>query len=150
MPQSLSNTVIHIVFSTKNRLKLIDENIENSLFGMIGNECNKLKCQSIIVGGHFDHIHILCKLHRPVSQSDLVKIIKSHSSIWMKQQGSKYLQFYWQDGYSVYSVSPNEVDGLIKYIKNQKEHHRKKTFKEEYLEFLKFFSVEYDERYMWD
>ena len=150
MPQSLSNTVIHIVFSTKNRVKLIDKNIEKSLFGMIGNECNKLKCQTIIVGGHLDHIHILCKLHRPVSQSDLVKSIKSHSSIWMKQQGSKYLQFYWQDGYSVYSVSPNEVDGLIKYIKNQKKHHQKKTFKEEYLKFLKFYSVEYDERYMWD
>lgn len=150
MPQSLSNTIIHTVFSTKNRAKLIDENIENSLYGMIGNECNKLKCQTIIVGGYLDHIHILCKLHRPVSQSDFVKTIKSHSSIWMKQQGTKYSQFYWQDGYSIYSVSQIEVDRLINYIKEQKEHHREKTFKEEYLEFLSFFGVEYDERYMWD
>ena len=122
MPQSLSNTIVHIVFSTKNRVKLIDENIENSLFGMIGNECNKLKCQTIIVGGFQDNVHILCKLHRPVSQSVLLKIIKSHSSILMKQQGSKYDQFYWQ----------------------------KKTLKEEYLVFLKFYEVDYDERYMWD
>ncbi len=150
MPQSLSNTIIHIVFSTKNREKLIDEHIENSLFGVIGNECNKLKCQAITVGGYLDHIHILCKLHRPISQSDLVKTIKSHSSIWMKQQGRKYSQFYWQDGFSVYSVSPSEVDRLVKYINNQKEHHQKKTFKEEYLDFLNFYGVEYDERYMWD
>ena len=150
MPQSLSNTIIHTIFSTKDRVKLIDENIEKSLFGMIGNECNKLKCKTIIVGGYMDHIHILCKLHRPVSQSDFVKTIKSHSSIWMKQQGNQYSNFYWQDGYAVYSVGQIEVDRLINYIQNQKEHHRIKTFKEEYLDFLKDYGVDYNEKYLWD
>ena len=131
MPQSLSNTIIHIVFSTKHRAKLIDENISDQLFGMIGNECNKLECKTIIIGGYHDHVHILCRLHRPVSQSDLVKTIKSHSSIWMKQQNPKYEKFYWQDGYAIYSVSQNDVDSLVKYIRYQKDHHQKKTFKEE-------------------
>ncbi len=150
MPQSLSNTIIHTVFSTKNRIKIIDENIENELFGMIGNECNKLKCNTIIAGGYVDHIHILCKLHRTISQSNFVKTIKAHSSHWMKEQGKQYAQFYWQDGYAIFSVGRNDVNRLVAYIKNQKEHHRKKTFKNEYLDYLRIHEIEYNEEYLWD
>jgi REP element-mobilizing transposase RayT len=150
MPQSLSNTIIHSIFSTKHRVKLIDEEIEHQLFGFIGNECNKLNCKTIKVSGYLDHVHILCKLHRPVSQSDLIKTVKAHSSKWMKQQGQKYEQFYWQDGFSVFSVGKSELPRIIKYLENQKEHHKSKTFKEEYLDFLEYYGVEYELKYLWD
>ena len=150
MPQSLSNTLIHIVFSTKHRRDLIDEKLEAKLFGYIGNTCNELNCNTIIVGGYRDHVHIFCSLYRPLSQSDLVRHIKANSSKWVKAQGSEYKDFYWQDGYAVYSVSKSMSGNLIKYIKNQKEHHQRKSFKNEYLELLKIHDIHYDERYVWD
>jgi REP element-mobilizing transposase RayT len=150
MPQSLSNTIVHIIFSTKNRIKFIDETIENRLFSRIGAICKNLKCYPLKIGGYFDHVHILCKLHRPVSQSELVKTIKNSTSGWMKEQGSQYHNFYWQDGYAIYSVSPSEVDRILQYIANQKIHHAKKSFKSEYLDFLHQYNIEYDLKYVWD
>ncbi len=76
--------------------------------------------------------------------------LKSHSSKWIKTLGVGYERFYWQDGYGAFSVNPSEIDTVITYIAKQKEHHRKKTFQEEYLSFLKKYNVEYDERYVWD
>ncbi len=150
MPQSLSNTLIHIVFSTKNRKNFIDEGIESHLFGYIGGICNEQKCKTIIVGGYLNHVHIFCKLHRPLSQSDLVKEIKSNSSKWMKTQGDQYLDFYWQDGYAVFSVSQSKAIVLINYIKGQKLHHQKATFKDEYLDLLTLHEVAFDPQYLWD
>lgn len=150
MPQSFSNTRIHIIFSTKHRQPFIDNNIEQPLFGYIGQICNELKCKTIIVGGYKDHIHIFCNLYRPLSQSDLVKEIKTNSSRWMKTQGQEYEDFYWQDGFATYSVSQSQSDNLIAYIKNQRQHHEKKTFKEEYREFLELNNLEFDEKYCWD
>jgi len=81
---------------------------------------------------------------------DFIEGIKSHSSKWMKTKGEKYQDFYWQRGYGSFSVNPAEIDVVIKYIKNQSEHHRNKTFQEEYLAFLKKYNVEYNERYLWE
>ena len=150
MPQSLSNTIIHIVFSTKHRKKLIDSEIESRIFGCLGNICNENKCQTIIVGGYQDHVHILCHLHRTISISQLVKEIKINSSKWIKSVDEKYKNFYWQDGYGVFSVSQSGVSKVVDYIKNQKEHHNKKTFKAEYKAFLDKNDVSYDDNYMWD
>ncbi len=80
----------------------------------------------------------------------LLKEVKSHSSKWMKTKGADLQDFYWQDGYGAFSVNPAEVDVVIKYIANQKEHHRKKSFQDEYRALLKKYQVEYDERYVWD
>ena len=80
----------------------------------------------------------------------LVEKVKSHSSKWIKTNDPKYRKFYWQNGYGAFSVNPYEVGIVISYIKNQQEHHRKKTFQKEYLAFLKKYKVEYDERYIWD
>ena len=141
---------MHIVFSTKHRADLIDDKIETQLFSYIGGVCNQLKCKTIIVGGYRNHVHIFCSLYRPMSASDLVKEIKTSSSKWMKEQGASYKNFYWQDGYAIFSVSQSHSERLIKYIKNQKEHHTKQKFKDEYREFLKSYNVEFDERYVWD
>ena len=150
MPQSLSNTLIHIVFSTKNRVNFIDDEIAPKLFGYIGQICNAQKCNTIKVGGYRNHVHVFCSLYRPLSQSKLVQEIKAYSSKWMKTQGAQYEKFYWQDGYAVFSVSQSHSERLIKYIRNQKQHHQKKKFEVEYKEFLHQSDIEYDEKYMWD
>ena len=150
MPQSLSNTLIHIVFSTKHHQEFIDEEIESKLFGYIGKICNEKNSTTIIVGGYRNHVHVFCRLYRPLSQSDLVKEVKSNSSKWMKTQGQAYENFYWQDGYAVFSVSQSQSSQLVKYIENQRQHHQKISFKDEYRAFLQRHNIEFDERYVWD
>ena len=150
MPQSLVQNYLHIVFSTKHRQHLIDKEIENELYSYLGSICNQLECQVIKVGGYTNHVHILCLLSKKISLIKLVEQVKSNSSKWIKTKGEHYKNFYWQDGYGAFSVSPWQVEVVRNYIANQKEHHRKKTFKQEYRTFLKKYRVEYDERYVWD
>ena len=150
MGQSLVQNYLHIIFSTKNRHPFIQPTIEKELHNYIGGICNNLECQTIIVGGYTDHIHILCKLSKKVALIKLIEEVKSHSSKWIKTKGKEYQDFYWQDGYGAFSVNPSEVDIVIAYITNQHEHHSKKTFQDEYRAFLKKYKVEYEEQYVWN
>ena len=150
MPQSIAYNYLHITFSTKYRVPMIDEAIEEELFKYIGGICKNLECNPIKVGGYRDHIHILCILSRKIALMKLLEEIKSHSSKWIKTKGDKYKNFYWQRGYGSFSVNPAEIDVVIRYIENQAEHHKKKTFQDEYIAFLKKYNAEYDERYLWD
>ena len=150
MGQSLVKNYIHLVFSTKYREPLIDEAIESELYAYLGGICNQLECQPIKIGGFTDHIHILCMLSKKTALMKLVEELKSHSSKWIKTKGETYRNFYWQGGYGAFSVNPAEMDVVVRYIENQKEHHRKKIFQEEYRAFLKKYTIEYDERYVWD
>lgn len=150
MGQSLVKNYIHIVFSTKYREPLIHEEIENELHKYLGGICNSLNCSVLIVGGYTDHIHILCMLSKNISLVELVKKIKSHSSKWIKTRSKNYSNFYWQDGYGAFSVNPSQIEVVKNYIANQKEHHDKKSFKNEFRLFLKKYEVEYDEKYVWD
>ena len=149
MGQSLVKNYVHIAFSTKYRQHLIHESIENQLYSYLGGICNQLECSVIKVGGYSDHIHILCLLSKKIALAKLVEEVKSHSSKWIKTQGKEFANFYWQDGYGAFSVNPAEVERVINYITNQKEHHRKKEFQKEYKEFLEKFEIEFDERYVW-
>jgi len=150
MPQSLVKNYIHITFSTKGRSPFIDEPIKNELFKYLGGICKNKDCNPIIVGGHKDHIHILCLLSRKIALMDLIEALKTHSSKWIKTKGGDYEKFYWQRGYGGFSVHYTQVDIVKQYIENQDEHHKKKSFKEEYLTFLKDYEIDYDERYVWD
>ncbi len=150
MGQSLVKNYIHIVFSTKYRRPLIDESIENELFKYLGGTCNSLDCPVLIVGGYYDHIHILCMLSKNISLVELVKKVKANSSKWIKTQGENYSNFYWQDGYGAFSVNPAQIDIVKNYIANQKQHHGKKNYKNEFRLFMKKYEVEYDEKYVWD
>ena len=150
MGQSLVKNYIHIVFSTKHRQPLITEGIENELYAYLGGICKNLECHPIKVGGYTDHIHILCMLSKKIALMKLLEEVKSHSSKWIKTKGEEFGNFYWQDGYGAFSVNPSEVDRVINYIANQKEHHSKKIFQDEFRAFLKKYQVEYDERYVWD
>ena len=150
MGQSLVKNYIHIVFSTKHRESLIPDSIELELYNYLGGICNNLECQVVKVGGYKDHIHILCLLSKKITLVKLMEQLKSNSSKWIKTKGNEYSNFYWQDGYGAYSVNPSEIEIVVNYIANQKEHHSKKTFQNEYRAFLKKYRVEYDEKYVWD
>ena len=150
MGQSLVKNYIHIVFSTKHRKPLIYPPVEVELHRYLGGTCNKLGCTAIKVGGYTDHIHILCLLSKKIALAKLMEELKAHSSKWIKTKGADYEHFYWQDGYGAFSVKPTDVDTVIAYIENQHEHHRKKTFQDEYRAFLKKYKVEYDEKYVWE
>lgn len=150
MSQSLVRNYMHIVFSTKHRQKFITEEIENDLYKYLGGISNNLECVPVKIGGYFDHVHLLILLSKNIALVKYIEKIKSNSSKWIKTQGEDFKNFYWQGGYGAFSVNPSEVDVVIKYIENQKEHHRTRTFQEEYRAFLKKYKVEYDERYVWD
>ncbi len=150
MGQSLVKNYIHIVFSTKHRQPLIKEPYESELYAYLGGICNTHECYPLKMGGYTDHVHILCMLSKKLALIHLLENLKSHSSKWMKTKDDTLKNFYWQDGYGAFSVNPSEVDVVLNYIANQKEHHRTKTFQEEYRAFLKKYQVDYDERYMWD
>jgi putative transposase len=150
MGQSLVQNYVHIVFSTKYRAPLITEDIENSLHAYMGGICNNLDCPPIKIGGYYDHVHILCALSKKIALMKLLEEVKSHSSKWMKLQGEAFHNFYWQDGYGAFSVNPSQVETVTRYIANQKVHHSKKAFQDEYRAFLKKYNVQYDERYVWD
>ena len=150
MPQSLSKVYVHITFSTKHREKLIGDDIQERLFEYLGGTCRDLGCNPVRVGGYYDHVHILCLLSRKITQADLLQEIKRESSKWVKTLGTKYQNFYWQDGYGIFSVNPSEIDVVVDYINHQKMHHKNKTFIEELRAFLDKYNVEYDERYIWD
>jgi putative transposase len=150
MAQSLSNVLVHLVFSTKNRRSWIDVGIEEELFKYISGICRELNCPSHQVGASDDHIHVACSLSRTISISAVVEGVKTGSSKWIKIKGDRYTEFCWQNGYGAFSVGQSQLDDLCRYIGNQREHHRKITFQDEYREFLKRYEIEYDERYVWD
>jgi putative transposase len=150
MPQSLAKVYVHITFSTKYRQPLIDDALKPSLFAYIGGVCQALECHPVRVGGYDDHVHILCILSRKVALMDLLEEVKKRSSKWAKTQGEQYSNFYWQDGYGAFSVSASGVKKVVQYIENQVQHHRGKTFQDEFRGLLEKYEVPYDERYVWD
>lgn len=138
------------MFSTKYRQKLIDSAIEDELYMYLGGIANNLGCIPIKIGGYQDHVHILCLLSKNITLATLMSKMKSNSSKWMKTQGEAYRNFYWQNGYGAFSVKASDVDVVIKYIARQKEHHSRKTFQDEFRDYLEKNKMEFDERYVWD
>ncbi|MBI3270014.1 MAG: IS200/IS605 family transposase [Planctomycetes bacterium] len=149
MPQSHARVLIHVVFSTKDRRAWIHREIEADLFAYLAATLKALGSPALLVGGTDDHVHILCSMSRTLAIADLVEEVKSGSSKWIKTKGQEYGQFTWQAGYGVFSVAPDRADAVKQYIAGQREHHRKRTFQEEYVAFLKTCGVPYDERYLW-
>jgi putative transposase len=150
MGQSLVKNYIHVIFSTKNRIPLIDKEIEIELHNYLAGICIKLDCHIIKVGGYNEHIHILCLLSKKVPLIKLIEELKSTSSKWIKSKGIKYQKFYWQGGYGAFSVNPTQINSVVEYISKQHEHHKYKSFQDEFRIFLKKYNIEYDENYVWD
>ena len=150
MPQSLTKLYAHLVFSTRNRRPFIDAEIQPRVHGYIATIMRNLDSKYVVVGGVADHIHILFDMGKLRAPVEFVEHVKRESSKFIKTQGAKYEKFYWQRGYGMFSVSPTLIDTAEKYVRDQEEHHRKKTFQEEFREFLDQYNLEYNEQYVWD
>jgi putative transposase len=150
MPQSLARFHVHLIFSTKNREQILHDQIRESLHAYMAIVLQKLECSPTLINSVEDHVHILFELARPVSVSQAVEDVKKSSSKWIKTQGTEFAGFAWQAGYAAFAVSESNVQAVRDYISNQKEHHRHKSFQEEYHAFLERHHVAYDERYVWD
>ncbi len=150
MPQSLSKVIIHIIFSTKNREPWLDSAIRPRMHAYLATICCDLGGEALRVGGVADHVHVVTTLPRTLSQAQLIEGIKKPSSKWIKGLEGRYRGFFWQRGYGAFSVSPSQVEAVMRYVQRQKEHHRIHTFQDEYRELLRRQGLEFDEQYVWD
>jgi REP element-mobilizing transposase RayT len=150
MPQSLAKVYLHVIFSTKNRAPVLADEWRDELFHVLGGTANNLGCQSMIVGGIADHVHMLFQLGRNITIADAVGKIKSTASNWVNQIRGLPMPFHWQAGYAAFSVSQSNIEAVREYIRRQPEHHAKESFQDELRERLRRYGLEWDERYVWD
>ena len=151
MPQSLSAVYIHLVFSTKERRPFLrDKAVCASLHSYLGGVTKQLECPPITVGGVEDHVHLLCRFGRTITQAEWVKELKRVSNGWLKDQGPDYADFQWQAGYADFSVSESNREQVAAYIAQQDEHHRKVSYQDEVRALLRKHNLEWDETYVWD
>ena len=129
---------------------MIDESWQDELFAYIGGTVHDHKASILCSGGIEDHVHLLAKIHPSFSISETVQLLKSNSSRWVNQQGKTESRFEWQRGYGAFSVSQSQATRVKSYIPLQREHHRRQSFRDEYLEMLKRHEIEFDERYVFD
>ncbi len=150
MPGTYSQIYIQIVFAVRGRENLISRNWKDDLYkymsGIITNKGQK----SIIVNGTSDHIHIFVGLRPSMAISDLVRDVKNNSSNFINANKLVKGKFIWQEGYGAFSYAHSQIEQVYKYILNQEQHHHRKTFKEEYVDFLQKFGIEYNEKYLFD
>ncbi|HWC60141.1 MAG TPA: IS200/IS605 family transposase [Verrucomicrobiae bacterium] len=139
----------HCVFSTKERERIITPDLQERLWPFIGGIARTNKMKALEIGGVADHVHVLLSLPSTMAISKAVQLIKGGSSKWIHEGFPEQRLFSWQEKYGAFSVSVSQLDVVIDYIRNQPEHHRTKTFQEEFLELLKKHRVEFDERYLW-
>lgn len=148
MSHSYISCLIHVVFSTKGRRRLITSEIRNRLFPYLGGIARQNQMRTLAIGGTEDHVHILLSLPTTISISKAVQLIKAGSSKWIHETFPRLHTFEWQEGYGAFSLSISHLDETISYIKGQEEHHRNQSFADELKTFLKKHGIEYDERYI--
>ncbi len=150
MANTYTQIFYHIVFAVRNREALIVPTIKEDLYKYISGIITNQKQKLFIMNGMPDHVHILVNCKPNMNLSDLVKEIKEHSSKYINEKGILKGKFYWQEGFGAFTVSKKELTSVINYINNQEEHHRKRTFREEYVEFLKENEIDYKEEYIFE
>jgi putative transposase len=146
MAQTLVSLMVHLIFSTKNREAFITPEIEPELFAYVGGILKNHESRLLNAGGTPDHVHLLVSQSKNISLSSLMKDVKK----WIETKGNQFRNFHWQDGYGAFSIGKSDIHALKKYIAGQKEHHRRRSFQEELVEFLEDYGVAYDERYLWN
>jgi REP element-mobilizing transposase RayT len=148
MAHSYISLMVHYVFSTKNRKKIITPDLEERLWPYMGGIARENKMKALAIGGVEDHAHAFLSLPSTLSIAKAIQLIKGGSSKWVSETFPTHRDFEWQEGHGAFSVSISHVNDTIIYINNQHEHHRKETFEEEYRAILKKHGIEYDERYL--
>ena len=147
---SFTQLTYHIVFSTKYRRCAINDLIQDRLYEYIGGTLRAKKGFLIEIGGMADHVHILARLSSSLAVADVIRDVKANSSRWMDEQAEIMLPFEWQKGYSAFSVSYSHIGSVQNYIRTQQEHHRTRTFQEEYIEFLRRHNIEFRLEYLFE
>ncbi|HEX8422315.1 MAG TPA: IS200/IS605 family transposase [Pyrinomonadaceae bacterium] len=150
MAHTFTNLLTHAIFSTKDRAPLIDGELKARLFPYIIGILRELKVKTLAINGVDDHVHLLFALPPAHSVADVMRVLKTNSSRWVNETSTTERIFGWQSGYGAFSVSQSNVVDVVEYIRGQEEHHRKRTFQEEFVVFLKKQGIEYDERYIWE
>lgn len=150
MPQSFGSLHFHIVFSTKNRQPLIDVELQPRLYEYIGGILRAEKSVLLAAGGMPDHVHLLVSLSRELSIAETLRLVKANSSKWIHETFPDRKLFAWQAGYGAFSVSYSNLPDVKSYLARQIEHHRVRTFQDEFRDFLRKHELEWDERYVWD
>jgi putative transposase len=150
VPQSLAKLYIHLVFSTKDRARSLPDEIRPELHPYLGGILKGHGCAPFEINTEPDHAHVLFLLSRTEPLSEIVGHLKKSSNDWLRMQGPQFAEFFWQGGYGAFSVSQSQVENVQAYIRNQREHHRVRSFQDELRALLKAYKVEYDERYVWD
>ncbi|HBS87564.1 MAG: transposase [Bacteroidetes bacterium GWF2_38_335] len=149
MSQSLSKLFIHIVYHIKNKNIYIRKEDKDALYSYLGSIIKDNDSIPILINGIENHVHILCVMSKNIALSKFVEEIKGNSSRWIKKLDVHYSNFAWQGGYGGFSVSPSVCEKTRKYIEDQEKWHKKMTFEEEYIMFLKEYGIEYNEKYLW-
>jgi putative transposase len=150
MPQSFSSLHVHIVFSTKHREPLLEDEIRPRLHEIIGGVLREHSAALIAAGGTDDHIHLLVSLGRTISVADAVRFVKSNSSNWIHREFPQLGEFQWQAGYGAFAVSYSNIDAVKAYLANQEARHSTMSFQDELRELLSRHDMEGDVRYVWD
>ena len=150
MPQSLAKSLIHLVFSTKERRALLEDGIREEMQCYSCGILKALESPALTVNSVADHVHILFNLRRTRALADVVMEVKRGASKWIKTKGPQFAEFHWQAGYAAFSVSQSAVAEVGEYIRKQAEHHAKLTFQDEFRRFLQRHEIQFDDRYVWD
>lgn len=148
MAQTLTSLFTHIIFSTKDRRATIVDEFRPRLHAYMGGITREIGARALAINGTADHVHLLVSLPSAMSVAEAVRFIKSNSSKWARANGRR--SFSWQAGYSAFSVSQSVVPAVVRYVRDQEQHHGKATFRQELVRFLKAHRIEYDPRYIWD
>ncbi len=149
MANTYTSLIYHFTFSTKNRVRWIRPEIQQRVWEYIGGIARRHGFTGLQIGGVDDHVHALVLAKATFSPSQIVKFLKGDSSKWIHDVFGRMARFAWQDGYGAFTVSVHGIPEVMRYIQNQHEHHRTKTFQEEYLMLLKEAGIHFDERYLW-
>jgi putative transposase len=149
MGQSYTSSFYHVVFSTKERRKLIDADLRARLWPYLGGIARENHIKALAIGGVEDHVHLLLSLPSTMAIAKAVQLIKGGSSKWIHDEFPARREFAWQEGYGAFSVGVSQIEDTIRYIDNQAEHHRMKIYEEEFLSFLERHGIEYDLKYIW-
>lgn len=150
MANTYTQLYIQYVFAVKGRNNVIRENFRNELEKVICGIISDSKCKTYAIYCNLDHTHIFVGMHPTIAPSKLMEQVKSGSSKWLNNRSYVQGKFSWQDGYGAFTYSKSHIDKVVKYVLNQPLHHKKKSFKHEYLLFLRKFDVEYDPRYIFE
>ncbi len=150
MANTFTQLIIHAVFAVKHREAVIEKEWQHELFGYMGATLNNMGHTNLIVNGVADHAHILFGMKPTLALSDTMRDVKANASKWLNESGKLKHKFAWQDGYAGFSISKTHLDAVFKYIKTQEEHHRKVTFRSEYLRLLKKNDVIFDEKWVFE